>query len=90
MKKLEIIAKIAEELKITKVAAGEMLTNVDKIIEVLAKEGSKSKIGEYITIETREVEEKEGRNPSNGEVLVIPAHTSVKVKATKALKELVK
>lgn len=90
MNKQELITKISEEKGITKVAAGEVLTLIDEVIEIAAKSGSKVKIGEYIVVEPVIQQACERKNPKTGETIQCEAKNVLKIKATKAGKELVK
>lgn len=96
MKKQEQVKFIANELGVTKKEAEQILKVcfVD-LIEEIAQNHEKAKIEKYISISQKTVAarpEREGRNPSTGETMVIPAkpaHRDVAVKRTKALKDLV-
>ena len=90
MNKVELIAKIAENETVkTKKAAGEMLdVVVDAIVDTLAK-GEEVKISGFGTFSVAERAAREGRNPSTGEAIQIPASKAPKFKAAKALKDAV-
>lgn len=90
MTKQDYITKISEEKEITKAAAGELLNLVDELVEIAAKTGEKVKIGEYIFVETKLQEACERRNPKTKEIIQCEACNKLKIKATKAGKELVK
>ena len=90
MTKQELITKISEEKEITKTAAGEILTLIDEVIEIAAKVGSKVKLGEYLTIEPITQKACERKNPKTGETIQCEEKSVIKIKATKAGKELVK
>lgn len=74
----------------TKKQSGEFLDDVDKLFEGLANKlevGQKVRIGQYITLEKKFVEEKSG--VALGKEYTTPAHDVLKVKGTSLLKKLV-
>ncbi len=90
MKKLELIAKIAEKTNLTKKDAEIALKAItDAIAEALAA-GEKVALTGFGTFETRERAAREGRNPRTGETINIPAQKTPAFKAGKALKDAVK
>lgn len=90
MKKLELIAKIAEKTDLTKKDAEMALKAItDSIAEALAA-GEKVALTGFGTFETRERAAREGRNPRTGETIKIPAQKTPAFKAGKALKDAVK
>ena len=87
---IEVLQGINEGL--TKKGANDEIKKIDVLVEGLVEKlevGDKAKIGEYFTIEKKHVDAKQGRNPSNGEIIDIKAKDVVVIKATKAGKELV-
>lgn len=90
MKKLELIAKIADKTNLTKKDAEIALKAItDAIAEALAA-GEKVALTGFGTFETRERAAREGRNPRTGETINIPAQKTPAFKAGKALKDAVK
>lgn len=90
MKKLELIAKIAEKTNLTKKDAEVALKAItDAIAEALAA-GEKVALTGFGTFETRERAAREGRNPRTGATIQIPAQKTPAFKAGKALKDAVK
>lgn len=65
----------------------KFLSVQDLVVEHVITGQEKAKLGEAIQINGEAVEEREGRNPSTGESLVIPAHIKGKVKLTKNYKK---
>ncbi len=87
MNKTELIAKVAESTKLTKVQAGDAVkATFAAITEELAKKEKVQIIG-FGTFETRERKARTGRNPADGSTLKIKASTVPAFKAGKALKE---
>ena len=77
MNKTEFIARLAQEADITKVDAKEELDDVlDTIIKVLS-EGEDVALTGFGKFTINRVEERNGRNPSTGESIVIPAHNKI-------------
>lgn len=90
MKKLELVAKIAENANLTKKDAEIALKAItDAIAEALAA-GEKVALTGFGTFETRQRAAREGRNPRTGETIQIPAQKTPAFKAGKALKDAVK
>lgn len=80
--KQDIVAKMAEAGEITKVQAGKAF---DGFLQALT-EDEVNVVG-YFATKVKDVEEREGRNPSSGETITIPAHKSIKFKVGKKLKD---
>jgi len=90
MKKLELVAKIAEKTNLTKKDAEIALKAItDAITEALIA-GEKVALTGFGTFETRDRAAREGRNPRTGETINIPAQKTPAFKAGKALKDAVK
>ena len=72
MKKLELVAKIAEKTNLTKKDAEIALKAItDAITEALIA-GEKVALTGFGTFETRQRAAREGRNPRTGETIQIP------------------
>ena len=89
MNKAELIAKIAEESKLTKKAAETALDAFVKSVEGALKNGEKVQLVGFGTFEVRQRAARKGRNPQTKEEIKIPASKAPVFKAGKALKELV-
>ena len=89
MNKAELIAKIAEESKLTKKAAETALDAVVTSVEEALKKGEKVQLVGFGTFEVRERAARKGRNPQTKAEIKIPASKAPVFKAGKALKELV-
>ena len=90
MNKAELIAKIAEESKLTKKAAEAALDAFVVSVESALKNGEKVQLVGFGTFETRERKARQGRNPRQPEeVIQIEASKAPVFKAGKALKDAV-
>ena len=88
MNKAELIAKIAEESKLTKKAAETALDAFVKSVEGALKDGEKVQLVGFGTFEVRQRAARKGRNPQTKAEIKIPASKAPVFKAGKALKEL--
>ena len=86
MNKAELIAKIAEESKLTKKAAEAAL---DAFVVSALKNGEKVQLVGFGTFEVRQRAARKGRNPQTKAEIKIPASKAPVFKAGKALKDLV-
>lgn len=90
MNKEMLITAIAEKTEMTKIQSEKALVAfMDTVKEELAK-GEKVQLVGFGTFEVTERAERQGRNPSTGESMVIPASKSPKFKAGKVLKDAIK
>ena len=89
MNKAELIAKIAEESKLTKKAAETALDAFVTSVEEALKNGEKVQLVGFGTFEVRERKARKGRNPQTRAEIKIPASIAPVFNAGKALKELV-
>lgn len=89
MNKTELIAAVAEKAGLTKKDVEKTITaTLETVKEVVAK-GDKVQVVGFGTFEARARKEREGKNPQNGEKVVIPAATIPAFKAGKAFKDAV-
>ena len=89
MNKAELIAKIAEESKLTKKAAETALDAFVTSVEGALKNGEKVQLVGFGTFEVRLRAARKGRNPQTKAEIKIPASKAPVFKAGKALKDLV-
>jgi DNA-binding protein HU-beta len=88
MTKAELIEKMAEDAGISKTAAGAALDSlIDGITMALKKDDGKVTLTGFGTFSKSERKAREGRNPQTGAAIKIPAHTVVKFKPGKKLKD---
>ncbi len=89
MNKGELIAKIAEESKLTKKAAEAALDAFTSSVTGALKKGEKVQLVGFGTFEVRQRAARKGRNPQTKAEIKIPASKAPVFKAGKALKETV-
>ena len=89
MNKGELIAKIAEESKLTKKAAEAALDAFVSSVEEALTKGEKVQLVGFGTFEVRQRAARKGRNPQTKAEIKIPASKAPVFKAGKALKETV-
>ncbi len=89
MNKAELIAKIAEESKLTKKAAETALDAFVSSVSSALKAGDKVQLVGFGTFAVRERAARKGRNPQTKAEIKIPASKAPVFKAGKALKDLV-
>ncbi len=89
MNKGELIAKIAEESKLTKKAAEAALDAFMSSVEGALAKGEKVQLVGFGTFEVRQRAARKGRNPQTKAEIKIPASKAPVFKAGKALKETV-
>ena len=89
MNKGELIAKIAEESKLTKKAAEAALDAFMSSVEGALAKGEKVQLVGFGTFEVRPRAARKGRNPQTKAEIKIPASKAPVFKAGKALKETV-
>lgn len=89
MNKTELVVAMAEKTELSKKDAEKALKAfTDVVAEELAK-GEKIQLVGFGTFEVAERAAREGRNPSTGATMKIPASKAPKFKAGKALKDAV-
>ena len=89
MNKTELIAAVAEKAELSKKDAEKAVKAfTDVVSEELVNGGTIQLVG-FGTFEVSERAAREGRNPTSGEVMNIPASKTPKFKAGKALKDMV-
>ena len=86
MTKTEIIAKMAEEAKISKAAAGIAFESVISCIEESLKKGEKTTIVGFGTFSVADRKARTGRNPRTGKEVKIAAKKAPKFSAGTPLK----
>lgn len=89
MKKVELVAQVAEQAGITKKAAALAVDSVFDTISAEVAKGEKITLVGFGTFMPRERAARTGRNPKTGETIKIGASKSVGFKAGKGLKDKV-
>ena len=90
MKKVDLIAKLAEVTGKTKKETTETVNSLLNIIEETLVTGEEVAITGYVTFSVKNTPERVARNPKNGETVNVPAGRKVTVKAGKILKDAIK
>lgn len=89
MTKTELIAVIAEKTGTTKKLTHSFLEAFEQTVVETVVSGDKVQIVDFITIQSANRAERNGRNPQTGEALVIPARTVPKAVFGRAFKKAV-
>ena len=89
MNKGELVAKIADESKLTKKAAEAALDAFMASVKGSLAKGDKVQLVGFGTFEVRKRAARKGRNPQTKEEIKIPASKAPVFKAGKALKDVV-
>ena len=90
MVKKDFINELAKRTGLKKVDSERTVNAITEIIIDTLSKGEEVNITGFGKFIVRRKEEKNGRNPYNGESLIIPAHNVPVFKAGKILKEAVK
>jgi len=86
MTKAEIVAKVAQEMKISKAAAGKALALVTDSIAQSIRKGQKATLVGFGTFSVVQRKARKGRNPRTGKELKIAAKKVPKFTSGTALK----
>ena len=89
MTKTEIVAKVAEEIKVSKAAAAKAFAVITSSIEQALKKGAKVTVVWFGTFSVAERKARKGRNPQTGKEIKIAAKKVPKFSAGAALKAAV-
>ena len=89
MNKAELVAAVAEKAEISKKDAEAAVKAFTDVIAEELKKGEKVQLVGFGTFEVAERAAREGRNPTTGATIKIPASKAPKFKAGKALKDAV-
>ena len=89
MNKTEFIAAVAEKAEISKKDSEKALKAFVDVVTEQLKAGDKVQLVGFGTFEVSERAAREGRNPTTGATIKIPASKAPKFKAGKALKDAV-
>jgi len=87
MSKAELVEKIADQAKLTKVDAERALKAFVSVVTASLKEGEDVALVGFGTFSIGDRAERQGRNPQTGDVITISAKKVVKFKPGKALKD---
>ena len=87
MSKAELVEKIADQAKLTKVDAERAVNAFINVVTASLKGGEDVTLVGFGTFAVGQRAERSGRNPQTGEAITIAAKNVVKFKPGKALKE---
>jgi DNA-binding protein HU-beta len=87
--KMDLIAAVADTTDLPKAKAAEVVDAVFGAIEAALKKNEEVRLVGFGSFATAKRKETTGRNPRTGEEINIPASSSVRFKAGKALKDAV-
>lgn len=90
MTKAELVAKLAEETKVTKKVAAAMLGSLVKTLQAGLKDGARIRIDGLGTFAVADRKARNGVNPQTRAKIKIPATKAPVFRAAKALKDAVK
>jgi len=90
MTKEQLIAAVAKEAKITKVAAAKAIDSLTANITKDLKKGGRVSLTGFGTFAVAKRKARTGRNPRTGQTIKIPATKTAKFKPGSALKQAVK
>jgi DNA-binding protein HU-beta len=90
MIKAEIVAKLAEDAKVTKKVATAMLDSLVNTVQASLKDGGRIRIDGLGTFVVADRKARDGVNPQTKAKIKIPATKAPAFRAAKALKEAVK
>ncbi len=83
----DLIAKLAEQNSITKAQAKAIVDELLKEIVAAASSGEEVSLPGFGKFKVKEAAAREGRNPSTGEVIQIPASKKLSFTPAKAVKD---
>lgn len=89
MNKAELVDAIATQAEITKKEADAVLSAAIEVIMETVADGDKVALVGFGTFEARQRQAREGRNPSTGQAIKIPATTVPAFSAGKGFKQAV-
>ena len=89
MNKTELVAAMAKDTNLSKKDVEAVLKSFIDVVTDELKKGEKIQLVGFGTFEVSERAAREGRNPSTGATMKIPASKAPKFKAGKALKDAV-
>ena len=87
MKRMELVAEIAEQTELSKKDAEKALKAFTDVVTEELKKGGKIQLVGFGTFEVSERAAREGRNPQTGKSMTIAASKAPRFKAGKALKD---
>ena len=87
MNKSQLIKSVAEKSDLSQKQVSEALSLIEATLIESLKAGEKVQLSGFGTFEVRERAERKGRNPTTGEVVIVPACKYLAFVSAKAVKE---
>lgn len=86
---VEMRKEFATKVGVSQEKAKELIAALEEVVVDGLLQDGKVAFGTIGSLETKDVAERTGRNPQNGELITIPARVKVAYKQSKAIKEIV-
>ena len=87
MNRKELVAAVADQAELEQKTVDAVLRGLQSTLEDAAAKGEKVSVPGFFALSVGRREAREGRNPSTGQTISIPAANTVKLAAGSALKE---
>ena len=87
MNRKELVAAVADQAELEQKTVDAVLRGLQSTLEDAAAKGEKVSVPGFFALSVGRREAREGRNPSTGQTITIPAANTVKLAAGSALKE---
>lgn len=87
MNRKELVAAVASRADLEQKTVDAVLRSLQATLEGAAEKGEKVSVPGFFALSVGHSEAREGRNPSTGETIMIPARNTVKLTPGSALKD---
>ncbi len=87
MNRKELVAAVADQAELEQKTVDAVLRGLQSTLEDAAAKGEKVSVPGFFALSVGRREAREGRNPSTGQTITIPAANTVKLAAGSALKD---
>ena len=87
MNRKELVAAVADQAELEQKTVDAVLRGLHSTLEDAAAKGEKVSVPGFFALSVGRREAREGRNPSTGQTITIPAANTVKLAAGSALKD---
>ena len=87
MNRKELVAAVADQAELEQKTVDAVLRGLQSTLEDAAAKGEKVRVPGFFALSVGRREAREGRNPSTGQTITIPAANTVKLAAGSALKD---
>lgn len=87
--KSDLVSRISSSKELSKTVVKRVLEGFQEQVKEELANGNQVVMQGFMSMSTVDKAERQGRNPTTGDPLTIPAKTAVKIKAGKGLKEAV-